>query len=64
MISKGDLIYAWASDPLIRERGESGGAVTALLRFALEDGMVDAVLGVMERCRHIRCPAGPHHGSG
>ena len=48
MTSKGDLIYAWASDTLIRERGESGGAVSALLRFALEDGMVDAVLGVMK----------------
>lgn len=44
--AKGDLIYAWASDPLIREKGESGGAVTALLRFALDEGMVDAVLGV------------------
>ncbi|MGA9098830.1 MAG: Coenzyme F420 hydrogenase/dehydrogenase, beta subunit C-terminal domain [Methanotrichaceae archaeon] len=46
MIEKGDLIYAWASDPLVREKGESGGAVTALLRFALEANMVDAVLGV------------------
>lgn len=46
MISKGDLIYAWASDPMVREKGESGGAVTALLRFALEKGLVDAVLGV------------------
>ncbi len=44
--AKGDLIYAWASDPLSREKGESGGAVTALLRFALEEGMVDAVLAV------------------
>jgi formate dehydrogenase (coenzyme F420) beta subunit len=46
VITKGDLIYAWASDPLIREKGESGGAVTALLKFALEDGMVDIILGV------------------
>jgi formate dehydrogenase subunit beta len=43
---KGDLIHAWSSDPLVREKGESGGAVTALLKFALEAGMVDAVLGV------------------
>lgn len=46
MSAKGDLIYAWASDPIVREKGESGGAVTALLRFALEKGLVDAVLGV------------------
>lgn len=46
MSTKGDLIYAWASDPQVREKGESGGAVTALLKFALERGIVDAVLGV------------------
>ncbi len=46
MNSKGDLMLAWAADDLIREEGESGGAVTAMLRFALADGMVDAVLGV------------------
>jgi formate dehydrogenase subunit beta len=46
MNARGDLIYAWAVDPLIREKGESGGAVTALLKFALEAGIVDAVLGV------------------
>jgi formate dehydrogenase subunit beta len=44
--AKGDLLHIWASDPLIREKGESGGAVTALLKFALEEGIVDAVLGV------------------
>lgn len=46
MTSKGDMVYASATDPHTREDGESGGAVTALLRFALERGMVDAVLGV------------------
>lgn len=46
MSAKGDLIYAWSSDPQTREKGESGGAVTALLKFALEEGLVDAVLGV------------------
>jgi formate dehydrogenase subunit beta len=40
------MIYAWASDPNLRKRGESGGAITALLKFALEAGIVDAVLGV------------------
>jgi len=42
----GDMIYVWATDPEVRRRGESGGAVTALLKFALEEGIVDAVLGV------------------
>ena len=46
MSAKGDLMLAWAVDPLIRERGESGGAVTALLTFALREGIVDAVVGV------------------
>lgn len=46
MSAKGDLMLAWAADPLVRERGESGGAVTALLTFALEEGIVDAVVGV------------------
>ena len=46
MPAKGDLMLAWAVDPLIRERGESGGAVTALLTFALAEGIVDAVVGV------------------
>ena len=46
MSAKGDMIYARASDPEIKKRGESGGAVTALLKFALKEGMVDCVLGV------------------
>jgi formate dehydrogenase subunit beta len=44
--AKGDLIYVQASDPVIKKNGESGGAVTALLKFALEEGIVDAVLAV------------------
>ena len=46
MSAKGDLIYVQASDPVIKKNGESGGAVTALLKFALEEGIVDAVLAV------------------
>ena len=46
MTSKGDMVYASATDLQTRKSGESGGAVTALLRFALESGMVDAVLAV------------------
>ena len=46
VFAKGDLIHVSASDPEIRKNGESGGAVTALLKFALEEGIVDAVLAV------------------
>ncbi len=46
MVAKGDMVYASASDAAILEKGECGGAVTALLKYALESGMVDAVLTV------------------
>jgi len=46
MVAKGDMVYAWASDADVQKRGECGGAVTALQKFALESGMVDAVLAV------------------
>ncbi|KAF1074361.1 Coenzyme F420 hydrogenase/dehydrogenase, beta subunit C-terminal domain [Methanogenium sp. MK-MG] len=46
MVAKGDMVYASASDAEILEKGECGGAVTALLKYALESGMVDAVLTV------------------
>jgi len=46
MVAKGDMIYAWAADAACREKGECGGAVTTLLKYALESGMVDAVLAV------------------
>ncbi|MEG3057255.1 MAG: Coenzyme F420 hydrogenase/dehydrogenase, beta subunit C-terminal domain [Methanoculleus sp.] len=46
MAAKGDTIYAWATDAACQERGECGGAVTALLTHALETGMVDAVFAV------------------
>lgn len=43
---KEDMYLAWSSDDKILERGEYGGAVTSLLKFALESRMVDAVLAV------------------
>ena len=46
MVAKGDTYYAWAADAACRERGECGGAVTALLTHALKSGMVDAVFAV------------------
>ncbi|MBN2733911.1 MAG: Coenzyme F420 hydrogenase/dehydrogenase, beta subunit C-terminal domain [Methanomicrobiaceae archaeon] len=46
MVAKGDMLWAWAKDEEAVKRGECGGAVTALLKFALESGAVDGVLAV------------------
>ena len=46
MAAKGDMLYAWAKDADILKKGECGGAVTALLKYALESKAVDAVLAV------------------
>jgi formate dehydrogenase subunit beta len=45
----GNLYLAWSCDKKIREKGESGGAVTALLKFALEQKLVDAAVAVKKR---------------
>lgn len=52
MVEVGDHILAWATDPAIRERGSSGGVVTALLRFALESGEYDHALGIKRLSDH------------
>jgi len=46
---KGDMYWAWSSDPAIADKAECGGAVTSLLKFALESNQVDAVLAVKAR---------------
>ena len=46
---KGDMYIAWSADSAIRGRAECGGAVTALLKCALESKKVDAVLAVKAR---------------
>jgi formate dehydrogenase subunit beta len=46
---KGDMYWAWSSDPAIADKAECGGAVTSLLKFALESNQVDAVLAVEAR---------------
>ena len=46
MVAKGDMLYAWAKDSEIQKKGECGGAVTTLLKHALETKMVDAVLAI------------------
>jgi formate dehydrogenase subunit beta len=46
MAAIGDMFYTWAADPGVLEKGECGGAITALQQYALKSGMVDAVLAV------------------
>ena len=46
---KGDMYIAQASDKDIVDKAECGGAVTALLRFALESGRADAAVAVGAR---------------
>jgi formate dehydrogenase subunit beta len=46
MAAKGEMFYAWSGDKTIQDRGECGGAVTTLLKYALENKIVDAVLAV------------------
>ena len=46
MAAIGDMFYTWAADASIQEKGECGGAITALQQYALKSGMVDAVLAV------------------
>lgn len=46
MAAKGDLLYAWTTDSGLAKKAECGGAVTALLKYALESKMVDAVVAV------------------
>jgi formate dehydrogenase subunit beta len=46
---KGDMYIARSSDKEIIEKAECGGAVTSLLKFALESKKVDAVVGVEAR---------------
>ena len=46
---KGDMYLTQSSDDETLKRAECGGAVTSLLKFALESKMVDAVLAVKAR---------------
>ncbi|MDO9540544.1 MAG: Coenzyme F420 hydrogenase/dehydrogenase, beta subunit C-terminal domain [Methanocalculus sp.] len=46
MVTKGDMVYAWTPDSGLLEKAECGGAVTALLKYALENKVVDAVLAI------------------
>jgi formate dehydrogenase subunit beta len=47
-----DMFYAQASDSAIQQGGECGGAVTATLKYLLENKIVDGVLA-MKRGKNI-----------
>ncbi|MCT8338343.1 formate dehydrogenase [Methanoculleus sp. Afa-1] len=46
MAAKGDMVYAWTTNADLAKVAECGGAVTGLLKYALENNIVDAVLAV------------------
>jgi len=46
MVKKGDMVYAWTTDADLAKKAECGGAVSGLLKYALENKLVDAVLAV------------------
>jgi formate dehydrogenase subunit beta len=46
MVQVNDKYYAWSPDEEIADKGECGGAVTSIMKFLLEEGIVDAVLAV------------------
>ena len=46
MVKAGDMVYARATDSAIRQHGQSGGAVTATLKYLLENAVVDGVLAM------------------
>ncbi|MGA9140589.1 MAG: Coenzyme F420 hydrogenase/dehydrogenase, beta subunit C-terminal domain [Methanocella sp.] len=46
MAKKGEMLYAWTTDAGLAKKAECGGAVTTLLKYALESKAVDAVLAV------------------
>ena len=46
---KNRMVLASSTDKVILDRGEYGGAVTSLLKYALESKLVDAVLAVKAR---------------
>jgi formate dehydrogenase subunit beta len=45
-VKAGDMVYAWTTEDKIAQKAECGGAVTGLLKYALANKMVDAVLAV------------------
>ena len=47
-VNVNDLFYAYSANDAIKEKGEYGGAVTTIMKYLLEEGIVDAVVAVEE----------------
>ena len=47
-INVNDLFYAYSANDEIKDKGEYGGAVTTIMKYLLEEGIVDAVVAVEE----------------
>ena len=43
-----DMYYAYSAIEDIKEKGEYGGVVTTIMKYLLEEGIVDGVVGVTE----------------
>ena len=61
MVKVNDMYYAWSPDDEIAESGECGGAVTSVMKFLLEAGIVDAVLAVKKGADLLRRSAHTNH---
>ena len=47
-VNVNDMYYAYSANDAIKEKGEYGGAVTTIMKYLLEEGIVDAVVAVEE----------------
>ena len=47
-VNVNDMYYAFSANEAIKEKGEYGGAVTTIMKYLLEEGIVDAVVAVEE----------------
>ena len=43
-----DMYYAYSAIDDIKQKGEYGGVVTTIMKYLLEEGIVDGVVGVTE----------------
>lgn len=49
-VNVGDKCYAYSANEEIKEKGEYGGVVTTIMKYLLENNIVDAVVAVEEGC--------------
>ena len=45
-VNVNDMFYAYSGNEAIKEKGEYGGVVTTIMKYLLEEGIVDAVVAV------------------